>query len=409
MTVPSFVYGIITIIIVVFLIIACMHFSAQSAAEATILHYTDGETKLVNQHPTLQDAYANFRGDLDPWGERPLSHGEALVMYGHIPKTCAYWGITGYLYKWDGHLMHASLGDPVSSASIASHSGMDGVAVVLTYNVHMFNEVHNSLTQEWNATSRKHLLHVYPMYIPHKMYLPGATYTLQSKVLMHRPGDPIPQFKCRIYTSPNITQKAPFFNCNSYKDRSHAPKEHDVIDEVVWHASADDILAKQGYVPLREIPVRTFLDDEIRDGLNHGADAMDKRLYCHADNRDITRFMTPDFTVAPDESIAVISIDHAMSKRGQYSSVTFYNALEELGKKLGDPIYATYTTGDALVRKHNQHSTLKAQVTVNNPPPHIQKVRCVEHIYVEPTSDIGPGPDSVLPMRVFIIKRVELH
>lgn len=424
--VPSYVYGIVTILIIVVLVVVVVYLTMKEKAEALVIEYSDGALGSMAQHPTLQLFHTHFSEA--PLGAQKLSKRDALVMYGEVPRGYAYWGITGYLYDFPSHddpmlgnILHASIGDTVSSQTVATLSPGDGVAVVLTTNPLLFREVKQQLQADWVKIHRRHPLRVLPIYIPTDLYFEQARYALQLRVVLRRHDQLLPRFACRLYTSHNIVERS--VKSIQFRPRTGTPKEQDSVSEEVWYQSAIKALAQKNYTILREVAVQRPLQHILPLGLDMGAMqaiSIDNGVYvdtpasaqnesrrtafrhsgnytnCQGDSRDITMFETGDIAIGPDESIAVVAVDHAMSRRSIYSALHFNHV---------EGCYAMYVTGDAIHRTYNLNSTIKAQLTVNTPPAGVTSVRVNELIY--PDSDIGPSYDSVLSMKVFVIKRVE--
>ncbi len=272
---PSWWFGILAVIIIILLIISVSYFTARAKAEVTVLHTTDGTMTQVTHHPTRVTAHPIFdtphAPDTPPEqrestlevSSRPLSKGEALVVYGVIPRNLPYWGITGYLYSVADpstgitRVVHAAVGDSVSSGTVSSVAHGDGVAVVMTSNPYMYDEISERITKQWRADNHRQPLHVHAMYIPLEMSSPnvtGAKYTVSFTTVLRKPDQHVPQFQCTLWTSPNINVSKNAVPAQ-LRDRSTAPKEHDILSDSAWHTAALNALSSKEYVMLREIPV----------------------------------------------------------------------------------------------------------------------------------------------------------
>lgn len=441
----SRIFGIVTIIIIVVLVIAICYFNAREKAEETVLTCIDGDVINIAPYPALYHLHATFPthvvqrtdhimtvGPPETTGEEMqspvfLSQQQALVIHGEIPRGYPYWGVTGYLYDLpvDGHfssqsdrqIVYASIGDTVSSRTVESLAVGDAFAAVLTPNPLVFNEVKRVLLKEWKKVGRKHPMQVIPIYIPPNVYFEKARYLLRAKVVMRRSDAPIPPFQCKLYTSNLPPRPIPQ---QFLRDRSTSPKEQDSVSNEVWHSSALKALQAKNYELRRIIPVRRHLEHLFPDGLDNGAhqifevaDHLQELPNANGNSRDITMFHSDVITLTPDESIVVVAVDHAMSRRSIYSAIQFAGVNGEDAPSEKGEVYAIHATGDIIERKYNTNSTIKAQMTLNSPPltmyhNGVCTVRVTEQIYPDPLSHVGPHPNSVLPMKVFVIKRVEM-
>lgn len=403
---PNYNYGIITVIIVFVLIISIWYFSNQAKNLAITLNKDDLDfTSRTYADSTTDDIVTDlltpyFSPIGEHFGARQLNPNEAIVIYGEIPRNCYYWGITGYMY--DGE-KYTSLGDSISNATVKSLSVGDGVAVVMLTNPILFEEIKRELLKEWHPVNRRHPLNIIPVYIPDKLYISGAKYTMVLQLSTRKyVNDFKCELKCRHYSGTNVPKQP--IPIKTVVDRDCAPKEQDSVSEVIWSRTSLKALDTKQYGYNREIPVYH------RESLNNG--------YSHVlGNRDITMFETEEFDVNEDESIVVVAADHASSSRSTYSSVTFYD--EGCG-------YGRHTTGDPSNRVRNLNSSVRAHMILNNPgvvdditidPEDFDSsngryvktfgsgYRVIERIYSEPVSGIGPGESSVLPMKVFIVKK----
>jgi hypothetical protein len=362
------------VIIIVLLIISYVYFNRQQRREQLILNQEDGVLSTVKDEGYTIVQTASFNGSLGQ-----LTSQNAIVIWGEIPYDYPYWGITGYA-------MDRQIGDSVSQGCTKHFVPNDSIAAIMTSNSLMFEQVKRRLLDEWTSTRK---LNIMPIYVSLDAH-PGV-HTLTLRIDRHTPQDPTPPFQCRLYTSPNIAERpAPIVQL---KRRDLVPKESDTVSESVWNSSAARTVQDRGYTILREVEVRHH-DGPTTNGAEYT-------------NRDITQLMSDDIRLTAGESIAVVAANHVASHRGTCSSVLFMS---------NGSIYSRHMTGSSSNYDRNTGTTIRAVLIINTPgdvndemsirvvdPRNV--VQVVERIYTEPSSGIGPGVESILPMKVYIVQQ----
>lgn len=397
--VASYLYGIVSVIIIIILLIVGYYLYVKSCREELILKATEGTLKGVPQLGGLYFQHPSMGGD-ELYEPRDITYHDAIVMYGPIPHGYLYWGITGYVYDIDGHRVFAPIGDSVSRGNVEALSPGDGVAVIFTPNPLMFEDISAILNKEWKQSNGRHPLRIFPIYIPPDM--PAKTrYVLLNRIVTRGEEDPIPLFNVRYYTAENAVSVRLPRGCY-LKDRSASPKEQDFFKdgEGIFDESIQKALVEMKFQPIAKISVKQHLADI--GGLNKGYSDIAREckkgnyIDCDGSNRDITRFVSDVIEVSEGVMIGVNAVDHAASRRATFSAIVFYNA--DTGQPCNMKI-----TGDVYDKKRNDG---KLRTVFLKHLPDCKRVRVEEHIYMEETCDIGPAVSSVLAMRVHTIREV---
>lgn len=339
---------------------------------------------------------------------REMKTNEAIAIYGSVPRGYLYWGVTGYLYDKpvDGQqaVVFASLADSVSTGSVPKRA--TAFAAVMTTNPALYLRVKVDLEKTWAAKSAEPI-HVQPIFITADMYGPGYRYAIITRTALYNMTDPLPTYNARLYRYadlPSLVSPTTFF-----KPRSDQPKEEELLSSVRWNVEARRLIGDK-YNIIQEIPTTIFLGNQVPGGLNYGWQCLylddgtprEAPLNCRGDNRDSTYIVSNVFQVEKMKtSIAVVAVDHTLTNRATYSSISFYTVAKEYG-------YLSTITGDTPIGPEAEKKIV-ARIIVNNPDDSyfdadgLLNVAATERMYVQPESGVGPSPTSILRFKAFII------
>jgi len=427
------------------------------------LFHTKGGTKRVSDNPDSSEKAAFV-------GATTLGSQEAIAIWGNLSSSrkCKYLGLTGYVYDLDvsrppsrrqSHSSVESSGslgplalaaaETVSSehsrkvvlASLAdsiSISEVNGpVCVIMTPNQNLIAPLRRKLLSTPGFPSNS-TFKVIP--IPSSVYKDSYRYTLllqvasqegtavRSSVKMSPPQSNIsefteiqddktsqpttrldlPTFKTIRYENIAVSHEA--FNDVRLKSRGSNQLESSLfmgnncsqtlIDE------ASQLLSSQGYQLVNRLEVTPFLGADLGpQGLDNGFQCISKSLNCEGENRDRTVFQTQPSVIAQGDKIAVLAIDHASSRKAIYSTVTFSSSNPAPTESDWKTRHLTQITGDT--QSIEPVPSLVSKLIVYEPDANSEiSIVVTEKVYLEPLSKIGPAVQELMPMTVFIVKRL---
>lgn len=361
----SYIFGVVTIVVLVIIIVSIFYFENTRKRESSSVYFEEIELQPCD----FKDFHNPILKTLMDGKQKGyvLEDTKAIVIYGNVPSHKSYWGITAY--KMNG--TPKAYGDTVSNRKVQSMSCTNGIAVVLTGNPVLFNYIKRELTKEWKKNNGDRLVKVYPLY----------TDSTGSWNLVVKYMNELPNFGCRMYNFPGIKTK-PIPKLRLIP-KDCAPKEEDKISEKIWHKTALKSAKMKGHEIIREVKVSQSSDD-----------------------RDWLKYTTDDINLADDESVLILAIDHVATDRSILSQI-LYETYEK--------VYGSFITGDVSNRIRNIGSNIRAHIILHNPGKKdkncfsdVQKheiIRFTELIGPETISGIAPGINSIVAMKVFIVRK----
>lgn len=391
----SQLYGLITVIILIILGVSIWYLSACNAKTEIVLSRKEGifqTTTFFGTAPLEPMGTHFFESDdtappSDTIQDRMLVYDEAIVVYGEIPRDYLYWGLSGQ--SREPGCTFASVGDSVSSSDYKSLGLDDYVAAIMTTNPKMYDAVARSIRKEFAINFPSGKLSTVAIMIPSSVYSVTAKYAIVSHSVLRKPNDVVPTYKCRLYKG--LHAVATSSSTVEAKIQSKGHHEQATLANELWEQSTRKVADKKQYTVIREVDV-------------HPHTRLSTATPLRLDNRDVTSFVSDAIQLAQDETIVVVAADHALSGKAMYSNVSFCDVNQNRS-------YVSYTTGDATVKKHSTQSSISALAILDNPSQlcfvgDFASIRITESLYVEPKFRVGPHPDTVLRMRIFVINKV---
>jgi len=237
------------------------------------------------------------------------------------------------------------------------------------------------------------------------MYSPDYRYDIMSRIAMINGNESIPQYKCEWYNSTDV--EIATSPGKALIPRGNQPNEQNFMKPDQWRFEAM-LLAKSKYSMVGEYEAVPYLSEIIPGGLDNGTQCLLYKQKCRADNRDTVYLAAQNISVARDEAVVVIALDHvATGRAARYSNIA-------IGSQVSEQTYRGVMTGDRNEKRPPIPPApfLSAVKMIYDVPPDsiydssgIALVFVAERVYVDPSTTVGPTYNSVLPMQIFVVKR----
>ena len=289
-------------------------------------------------------------------GAHNLNYGEAVVVFGVIPRNKVYWAWTGYLWTipWqgtnnrDGRLVIAgTIGDSIDAGNTFSRYENDYLAIVYTPNPNFVDVVKENFLSRVIPNSNfsiqwKSLL------IPTSMYDASYDYCLFSRVLQTDEDKSIPPWQCWFFqaTTTDVYKQPSLPVLNPIKIRSTLPNEYEIktiLDEPninLWYEEGENFIkeiTKNIQLPenwnlyaRQTVPYYSWNPSICPDptgpncGLICGCQGLQSKINLRFDNNSTIYYANKEIKVLPKQMMVVYCLDHVASTAVvAYSNITF--------------------------------------------------------------------------------------
>jgi hypothetical protein len=337
---------------------------------------------------------------------RLASTASLFVLEGVTPPECAYWGYTLYLLNKPEtcglKVLFASLTDTVNNIS----TGL-GFQQPITIAFGCNREV----LAAYRAEHPEAVLVPFPYQgADSHLYLLGrsalyASATAQASYLKNT------QTVGRVltYTGP----LSPLANVLEPALTPRNQEGNERLSSGTYDLQAEAFLARvqaeagRAYAYVQEVPVQPFLSSIQYDS---GYDCIQNCENCLHDNRDTTYFTSyvPYPLQEGKTLLAVFGVNHSTTGKSIYTSVTLYNA--DSFAALKDFVYVDTDpdTYGIVVGNTSTGSVSKSTAQLYATPASVTKVDIAERAYVQLPGSVSAAPETLYPMRVWVLSTTPL-
>lgn len=329
-----------------------------------------------------------------------LTYNDAIVVWGEFPQDVIYWGLTvNILDIYEGQLNKpfASVADTVSSPRYKPEFSTQKIGIIVTPNKNIVTSVQKTL----QVISKNFLkVQFIPIIIPTKMYFRGGRYNILTRYVKQKLIPFKHQWNALWFKNLNqsLVQNIPYHKASrNFREHTSIPNERDFMKKEDWENLAKNkVNDLSKYTIIHQFGAKPYLAQDnfgtIPGGWKFGIDCVKYGEKCRADNPDAAYQVAANISLAENEFIVIVALNHITSGRIiGYSNVAIYDQVLERSL-------------DEIMTSSRLNSDIP-DVIVHVFKPKVNLVFVVERVYTSSSNFVGPNYDSLLPVQVFKVTR----
>jgi len=371
---------IVILIIIIIIIMTIIYFFLRNQIVCHKLNVHEGEFKILNENkwnarpiiPTSENtliACATFEDDRYDsectnlshlYGGKRIKKNEAWVIKGKIPHRLMYWSFGAYMLSDGVSVEYTPIEAPINNKMIFSPKDGDEIVCIMSPNYKLAEYIATKIKHDEYSNNEDKNKHVIFRYFPIPNYNPNAYYNLIFNSYIH-PDSSIPNFKVQKYTDADL-EVFPFYPVQSSKKLKLLTKStiNEFSDsEPIITNYKKKIILKPGEIYSQDI---LYLDSGIIE-------------------------------LKKNSKITISALDHSLNGKCLCSEILLVDDIT--GK-----CYDNYIIGQYNPIYKDKQSRFKT-INVDSFPS--KKIRIIERICVDLSTQFRPDYNTLIPAKVYIL------